>query len=114
LQTLLLQAATAVDLEVFQQLLNTVAIQTSKPEEVPYTKSIERIAMEEGIQLGILTNARKTAIEALKLRFGSVPNLMVERINHLKDEAVLESLLEQAITAVSLETFQQLQATVAN
>ena len=109
-QTLLLQAATTVDLEAFQQLLKTVAHQKPADKSVPYISSIEQMAMEEGS----LKTQRKNAIKVLELRFGSVSDSIAEHINGIEDETVLESLLEQAITAVSLETFQQLLVTVAN
>ena len=108
-QTLLLQAATTVDLEAFQQLLKTVAHRKPADKSVPYISSIEQMAMEEGS----LKTQRKNAIKVLELRFGSVSDSIAEHINGIEDGTVLESLLEQATTAASLETFQQLLKTVA-
>lgn len=72
-----------------------------------YVTSIERLAIEEGIEQGILRNAREDAIEVLATRFGEVPNSYVEAINAIDDPAVLKTLLKRAIAIDSIAQFQQ-------
>ena len=62
--------------------------------------------IEQGIEQGALQKARDSLLLVLKVRFASVPMVLEEAINVLADEAILSSLLEQAVLADSLTTFQ--------
>ncbi|MBW4559578.1 MAG: transposase [Mojavia pulchra JT2-VF2] len=73
-----------------------------------YVTSIERLAKEEGIEEGILQNARESVIEVLETRFGEVPSAIVEIINGIEEPAVLKTLLKRAIAIASIAEFQQL------
>jgi hypothetical protein len=78
-----------------------------------YVTSIERLAIEEGIEQGILRNARDAAIEVLATRFGEVPNSYVETINAIDDPAVLKTLLKRAVAIDSIAQFQEVLNEVA-
>ena len=79
--------------------------------KMQYVSSIERMAIEEGtkqgIQLGILQNARESVITVLESRFGPLPDSIAEGINSIEDVSSLHALLRRAIATVSLEAFQQ-------
>ncbi len=72
-----------------------------------YVTSIERLAKEEGIEEGIVQNARENVIEVLETRFGEVPNSIVEAINEINEPSLLKTLLKSAIAIPSTTEFQQ-------
>ena len=72
-----------------------------------YVTSIERLAKEEGFEIGVLQSSRENIIEVLKVRFGEVPSLIVDSVNKIDDASVLKALFKTTITISSLEEFQQ-------
>lgn len=54
---------------------------------------------------GKLETARETVLEVLEVRFGPVPYLLAERVNHLKSTEVLRQLHRRAIVAEFIQTF---------
>ena len=72
-----------------------------------YVTSIERLAKEEGVEQGILQNARENVIETLSTRFEEVPTQVAEAINQIEDVAVLKSLLRKAILVSSIAEFEE-------
>lgn len=70
---------------------------------MPYITSFERLAKEEGAAIA----RREAIVETLKLRFTTVPVVLVESLNRVDDVMVLRELNRQAVTATSLEQFQQ-------
>lgn len=80
-------------------------------DKMRYVMSIERIAMQDGIEQGIeqgrLITARANVLDILNLRFHSVPNELVEQINALTNLEQLQALLRLAATAGTLEDFER-------
>lgn len=86
---------------------------------MPYVTSVERIGIEKGIQQGIqegiqkgirlgsLKEAQEMLIEALKTRFGTVPQDVEITVQKIEVKENLKRLLRQAILSDSLETFQR-------
>ena len=72
-----------------------------------YVTSIERMAIEEGIEQGILQKGREDAIAILEIRFGEVPSSVVEVINAIDNTALLKTIFRRAIAIESLAEFQQ-------
>ncbi len=72
-----------------------------------YVTSIERLAKEEGVEQGILQNARENVIETLSTRFEEVPTQVAEAINQIEDVAFLKSLLRRAILVNSIAEFEE-------
>ncbi len=72
---------------------------------MPYVTSYERLARQEGIEIGILEKGRESLLEVLRIRFEDVPRELVETINQMKDDSILTMLLRQAITIASVEEF---------
>ena len=68
-----------------------------------YVTSIERLAREEGI----IEKGREDVIDVLQIRFGEIPNELVDKINQIEDVTQLKRLLNRAVTSNSLSEFQQ-------
>ena len=78
--------------------------------KMPYVTNIERFAKEEGA----LQNAREMVLEALNIRFKSVPEDIASALQAMDSGDMLKSLLRQAITCRSLASFRKaLQSAVA-
>lgn len=84
-----------------------------KPLERSFKQEFKRI-QEEGrvpyitdIELdGMVIASRKSIITVLRVRFGTVPTEISERLETIEDLDALEKLLEQATTIVSVQEFQ--------
>ena len=78
---------------------------------MPYVTSWERIAMEKGVeqglQQGMLEDAREMVLEALEERFGVIVPDLAERIRGIKDREALRKLLRLAVRAGSWEEFEE-------
>jgi len=62
--------------------------------------------IEEGIEIGILKEARRMLMEALKTKFNNVSNAIENIIQDIKDRNVLSNLLREAILSNNLNEFQ--------
>ena len=72
--------------------------------QMPYVTSIERLARIEGL----VQKGREDVIEVLEVRFETLPNELIERINQIEDLELLKTLLRQGITIGSVADFQGL------
>lgn len=72
-----------------------------------FVSYLEELAIEHGIEEGILRKGREDVIEILEIRFGEVPSSMVEIINGINKTSVLKTLLRRAISIESIAEFQQ-------
>ncbi|AOX00162.1 transposase [Moorena producens PAL-8-15-08-1] len=70
-----------------------------------YITSFERLARQEGIEIGLLEKGREWLLEVLRIRFEDVPRELVETINQIKEDSMLTMLHRQAITIASVEEF---------
>jgi hypothetical protein len=73
---------------------------------MPHITLFEELALKEGLEKGILQNAREAILDVLDTRFGEVPDSIRDRINALGSEPTLKTLLRRAARASSLEEFQ--------
>ncbi len=73
---------------------------------MPHITLFEELALKEGLEKGILQNAREAILDVLDTRFGEVPDSVRERINSLCGERNLKDLHRRAILTPSLEEFQ--------
>jgi len=62
--------------------------------------------IEEGIEIGILKEARRMLLEALKTKFNNVSNAIENIIQDIKDRNTLSNLLREAILSNNLNEFQ--------
>jgi len=81
--------------------------QYQEERQMPYITSFERLAKEEGAREGAAIARREAIVETLTLRFTTVPVVLVKSLNRVDDVMVLRELNRQAVTATSLEQFQQ-------
>jgi len=63
---------------------------------------------QQGFQQGVQQTVQQLLLEALQVRFGTVPERMVEAINEIGQPETLKFLHKQAITIASLAEFEQL------
>jgi hypothetical protein len=73
---------------------------------MPHITLFEELALKEGLEKGIVQNAREAILDVLDTRFGQVPDSLRERVNALCSEPTLKNLLRQAARASSLDEFQ--------
>lgn len=74
---------------------------------MPYITTYERRGMQQGLQQGLQQKAQEDILEVLEIRFETVPEILVERINQMNDLAILNTLHRQAVVVASVEAFQQ-------
>lgn len=71
-----------------------------------YVTTIERRAIERGHEQGRRQNAFEAVVEALTVRFDSIPPELLAALNQISDVKRLKELLREAILAGSLEEFE--------
>lgn len=89
-----------VDLDKERIIYNEFLSQEVK--EVAYVTNFERLAIEKGM----LRSARESVVEALEVKFGSVPEDIPTRLQGIEEREVLKQLHRQAILASSLDDFK--------
>jgi hypothetical protein len=77
-------------------------------QKMKYVTSIEQLAKQEGLEQGTLQTNRENIIEILQMRFGEVPNTIVDAVNTINNLSVLKTLLRRAIAIGSVVEFQQI------
>jgi hypothetical protein len=86
--------------------------QFEEERQVTYITSVERIGMErgrqEGREEGLLEEARRMVRRVLEGRFGDAAFGLVEQVDGITDVALLEMVLDRAITATSPDEVQAL------
>jgi hypothetical protein len=90
-------------------------IELERETNMPYITSIERKGLEkgraEGLEKGLekgRTEGRLAALlDALDARFGEVPESLKEKLEDLSDQQRLRELFRLAVTAETLEEFQE-------
>jgi len=68
---------------------------------------IKQDGIKEGVQQGILSNAREMVIEALQERFVVVGEDIIDRIEAIGNQEVLKGLHKYAIRAKDIEEFRE-------
>ncbi len=72
-----------------------------------YVTSIERLALQDGIEQGMLKRSRDAVLDILKLRFNSIPSDLIDEVNALTDLAQFKELTRQAVLVGTLEEFER-------
>jgi hypothetical protein len=113
--------------EALEQGFKKTIHEYEEAQKMRYATSVERLALQEGIEQGIaqglerdleqrlgqgleqgvLQKAREAVIEVLEIRFESLPKVTVEQIQKLSKVELLTKLHRQAVLAPSLVEFQQ-------
>ena len=76
-------------------------------ESVAY-EMIKKEGHEEGMQQGMIAEAREMVLEALAEKFKVVPGDLEDRINSLNSRRQLKDLLRHAVRAQSIEEFNKI------
>lgn len=71
-----------------------------------YVTTIERRAIQQGIEQGSLQTAYEAGLEILTLRFQEIPQGLLDSLRRLSDLKRLKELHRQAIIAGSREEFE--------
>ena len=83
---------------------------------MPYITSVERIGMqkgfEQGLQQGLLREAKDMVLVAIAARFGVVPDDMLAVLLRLEDRETLHALMQRAVTCPTLEALREALPTV--
>ncbi|MCP4401723.1 MAG: Rpn family recombination-promoting nuclease/putative transposase [bacterium] len=105
---------------VIRYLLAAAPKENLSPEDIKKTvKTIPQIGgnvmmtiadtyIEEGIEIGILKNAKEDVLETLEIRFSAVPQALARTVEQVQDMPILKILFRKAIQAESLEAFERL------
>jgi hypothetical protein len=73
---------------------------------MPHITLFEELALKEGLEKGIVQNAREAILDVLDTRFGQVPDAVREQVNAIGSGRNLKDLHRRAILTPSLEEFQ--------
>lgn len=73
---------------------------------MPYITSVERIGMERGMAQGMAQGMARALARLLQLKFGSIPEPLTQRLQKMEISR-LEELMDVAVQAESLATFEQ-------
>ncbi|MCT7960642.1 transposase [Laspinema sp. D1] len=99
-----------------EQQLRTQIIEYREERQMPFISPMEELIQEEamergieqGLQQGTLQTQRENILDLLQVRFGEVPQSLLEAVNGLEDITTLKQLLRQTISVGSLSEFEQL------
>ena len=76
-------------------------------DKMRYVTSIERRAIQKGIEQGSLHTAREDILDILHIRFSTVPQELSDHIHQMSDLPQLKSLHQQAVRTTTLEDFER-------
>ncbi|MCT7956095.1 transposase [Laspinema palackyanum] len=95
-----------------EQQLRTQLVEYREEKQMPFISPMEELiqeeAMERGLQQGTLQTQRENILDLLQVRFGEVPQSLVEVVNRLEDISTLKQLIRQTISVGSIAEFEQL------
>ena len=75
--------------------------------KMPFITTAERIGREEGMEKGMLEDAREMVLEALDIRFSNIPEDIHKQIKALNNRMLLKRLLASAIKSKDIEGFKK-------
>ena len=70
-------------------------------------QSIIDISIEQGIEQGIEKTKREDIIKLLEIKFETLPETIIKKINGIQDHSRLNSLFEKAATIDTLDDFDE-------
>ncbi|MCT7956094.1 hypothetical protein [Laspinema palackyanum] len=91
-----------------EQQLRTELVEYREERQMPFISPMEELIQEEAMERGILQTQREYILDLLQVRFGEVPQSLVEAVNRLEDISTLKQLLRQTISVGSIAEFEQL------
>ena len=94
--------------ELLSKKFNTQHKEYEEDRKMPYITTAERIGREEGRQEGMLAEAREMVLEALDIKFNTVPGDMQSIINALNNRVLLKKLHRSAIQSKDIQEFRKI------
>jgi hypothetical protein len=91
-----------------EQQLRTQLIEYREERQMPFISPMEELIQEEAMERGILKTQRESILDILQVRFGEVPQSVVEAVNRLEEIPTLKQLHRQTISVGSIAEFEQL------
>jgi len=92
--------------EALSKRFNTRHKEYEEEQKMPYITTAERIGREEGMEAGMLADAREMVLEALDIKFNKVPEDINDVIRRLNNRLMLKKLLRSAIQSKDLQGFR--------
>ncbi len=93
--------------EGLEQKLDRTIIEYEEAQKMAHVTSMERYFIQQGAEKELLRGTKQYVIEALRLRFGKLPKLLVSSIRLVNDLTTLKKLFEKAVMAETLTMFEQ-------
>jgi predicted transposase YdaD len=98
----------------WKQIIEDYLAETREKSNMPYVTSIERNALQRGIeqgrqegqQEGMLQGVRDILRQTVAVRFGALPESLSHKIDQCQDVAALRAFQQQALTARSMDELQ--------
>jgi hypothetical protein len=87
-----------------EKQLQTELAQFEEREKMQYVTTIERMAIQKGMQRGL----RESILDILQIRFNETSELAETILEQIEDTEQLHELNRQAVTINSLAAFEQL------
>lgn len=89
--------------------LHTILAHSEEDKKMAYVTSFERIGLERGMKQGLeqgrLQEAHENILDALNLRFGSIPQAVIDGVTAQKDMSVCKELFRASVRSESVEDF---------
>lgn len=89
--------------------LHTILAHSEEDKKMAYVTSFERIGLERGMKQGLeqgrLQEAHENILDALKLRFGPLPQAVIDGVTAQKDMSVCKELFRASVRSESVEDF---------
>ncbi|WP_242540945.1 hypothetical protein [Phormidium pseudopriestleyi] len=105
-----------------EQQLRTQVIRYREERQMPFISPMEELIQEEareqgrqeglqeglqeGRQEGMMEKLRENILQILQIRFGELPQEVLEAVNGIEEMDILNSLLREAIAIASIAEFQ--------
>jgi len=73
--------------------------------KMPYVTSVERRGIQQGLQQGLVQNAREAVVDILEVRFETVSHSIVKTVQEMDDLSMLKILHRKAAKVGTMEEF---------
>ena len=76
--------------------------------KMTYVTNIERLGIEQGIQMGVIQEARENVLDNIETRFQVIPEDIAESVKKIEARDTLKFLLRNVITCESIDSFRNI------
>ena len=96
-----------IDKEAFETKVKSIRDAETRLKVMTLAQQYHQEGRTEGRKEGVLTSRRQAVVEALEIRFGSVPDWILAELNAVVEDEKLKILHRSAIQSVTLDAFVQ-------